>query len=297
MTIVLIFCAGPVAAQSAIADSKETQTIEIHDAPEMEVIAVSKNVVIHKDAKEVFVFGGDVIIEGRVEGDVGVIGGSVIQKEGSYIGGDVIVFGGEYRFEGERPGRADGKQTIVYGILEEELRDLGRNPAQILSPSMTPAFLAQRLLSVLFWFVVTLIVTTMAPGAVSRAVARLRLSPAKVSGLGLAGLIAAMLVMSVSVSLLPDYLSTMAGLMIFGLMMLAYLFGRVALQLSVGKHALKFIFRNSSQNETFSILIGVVIITLLLSLPYVWALALLALFAIGVGLVLTARAGSSPRSG
>ena len=43
--------------------------------------------------------GGDVIVEGVVEGDVATIGGSVIQKAGSRIGGDVIVLGGTYRSE------------------------------------------------------------------------------------------------------------------------------------------------------------------------------------------------------
>src|SRR5258708_8100344 len=41
-------------------------------------------------------FGGDLIVEGTVDGDVAAIGGSVIQREGSRIGGDVIVLGGIY---------------------------------------------------------------------------------------------------------------------------------------------------------------------------------------------------------
>ena len=119
-------------------------TIEIQDMPEMEVIAFAKTVVIRKSAKAVFVFGGDVIIEGRVETDVGVIGGNIIQKDGAYIGGDVMAIGGAYRPESATPLREAGKETIVFGIFEEELRQLGQDPTQILSPSMTPAFFAQR---------------------------------------------------------------------------------------------------------------------------------------------------------
>ena len=77
----------------------------------MEVIAFSKTVIVRKHAKAVFVFGGDVIVEGRVETDVGVIGGNVIQKEGSYIGGDVMVIGGAYRPESPTPLRTAGKET------------------------------------------------------------------------------------------------------------------------------------------------------------------------------------------
>ncbi|HLA96352.1 MAG TPA: hypothetical protein VK612_11575, partial [Pyrinomonadaceae bacterium] len=287
---------GVILSQTQLTTQPDEQTIEIQDAPDMEVIAFSKTIIIKKQAKAVFVFGGDIIIEGRVDGDVGVIGGTIIQKEGSFIGGDVIVFGGAYRAESQQPLRGEGKQTIVYGILEEELRDIGRNPGQILSPAFTPAFLAQRILSVLFWFVVTLIVTTLAPGAVSRAITRTRLSALKVAGFGLIGLIASLAIVTISVSTLPDYLSTMTGLMIVVLLMLAYLFGRVTLQLSVGKIVQKYLFPNFKPNETVAILIGVLIWTILLSIPYIWTLAVLALFAAGVGLVLTARSGTSWRT-
>lgn len=151
-------------------------TIEIQDMPEMEVIAFAKTVIIRKHAKAVFVFGGDVIVEGRVEMDVGVIGGNVIQKEGAYIGGDVIAVGGAYKPEAASPLRAEGKETVVFGIFEEELRQMGQDPTQILSPHMTPAFFAQRVLSMLFWFVITIAFSTIAPGAVSRAIARTQLS-------------------------------------------------------------------------------------------------------------------------
>ena len=34
--------------------------------------------------------GGDITVEGRVEGDVATIGGNIVQKENAYIGGEVI---------------------------------------------------------------------------------------------------------------------------------------------------------------------------------------------------------------
>ena len=43
------------------------------------------------------------IVEGRVEGDAAAIGGSVFQREGSYIGGDVIVVGGKYAPDSKEP--------------------------------------------------------------------------------------------------------------------------------------------------------------------------------------------------
>ena len=264
--------------------------------PEMEVIAFSKTVIIRTRAKAVFVFGGDVIVEGRVDADVGVIGGNVIQKEGAYIGGDVIAVGGAYRPESATPLRAEGKETVVFGIFEDELRQLGQDPTQILSPSFTPAFFAQRVLAVLFWFLITLAFSTIAPGAVSRAIARTQLSSLKVAGLGLGGLIAAVFAVIAAASVLPEHLSAVVWVMTFLLLILAYVFGRVALQILVGKSIQKLLFPNRKHPESLAMLYGVMVWTALLSLPYVWTFVLLTLFAVGVGLVLTARSGDGWRT-
>ena len=163
-----------VLPQSQLSEDAGQQTLSVDDAPEMKVIAISKNVVIKKHAKEVLAWGGDIIVEGTVDGDVAAIGGSVIQKEGSFIGGDVIVFGGQYRSEGEGTQRVVGKNTIMFGVFEDELRGLARDPTQIFSPKLSVAFLVQRILAVLFWFLVTMATATIAPGALSRGVAGLR---------------------------------------------------------------------------------------------------------------------------
>src|SRR5262245_48920844 len=96
--VALIFASAyAIFALPQVATSGDGETMTIEDAPDMQVIAISKTVVVKKQAKEVLVWGGDVIIEGRVEGDVAAIGGSVIQKQNGFIGGDVIVFGGQYK--------------------------------------------------------------------------------------------------------------------------------------------------------------------------------------------------------
>jgi len=59
------------------------------------VFGLGQSIRITGTVKEgAIAFGGDVIVEGSVDGDVAAIGGSVIQREGSRIGGDVIVLGG-----------------------------------------------------------------------------------------------------------------------------------------------------------------------------------------------------------
>ena len=269
--------------------SADEQTLTVENAPEAEVISFGKTVIVKQSAKGVFAFGGDIIVEGHVEGDVGAIGGSIIQKKDAFVGGDVIVFGGSYKPETDQPLRNEGKETIMIGVFEEELRSLSQNPSELFSPSFSLAFFAQRALSVLFWFVVSLGFATIAPGAVSRSIARVNLSALKVIGIGFFAFLVVTIGVVGSFNFLPNYLSGILGLMSFVLLMLAFVFGRVVLNVSFGKLLQKHFLPGNNQSETLAIFIGVVVWTIILSIPYVWPFALLALFSAGIGLVLTAR--------
>lgn len=293
LALLLLFSYAPFTlAQISVA--ADENTVVVDDAPEMEVFSYGKNVIVKKSAKGVLTFGGDIIVEGRVDGDVAAVGGTVIQKENAYIGGDVIILGGKYRPESVNPMRAEGKETVMYAGYEEELRNLSQNPAGLLSPTFSLAFVAQRLLSVLFWFIVSLAFTTLAPGAVSRAIARFRLSALKVVGIGIAAFLLITIGLIGSLGFLPNYLSAVLGIMAFALLMLAYVFGRVALHVSVGKLLQRRFLPENHRSETVAILMGVVFWTLLLSVPFLWPVMLIGLFSAGIGLVLTART-SRPR--
>jgi hypothetical protein len=135
--------------------------------------------------------------------------------------------------------------------------------------------------------------TTIAPGAVSRAVARFQLSMPKVIGIGFAVFVITTLGVMAGLSLLPSYLSTIFSLMIFILLLLGYVFGRVALQVSFGKQLQKKFLSAGRQSETLALLLGAVIWTIFLSIPYLWIFAVLALISASLGLVLTARSGNN----
>jgi hypothetical protein len=280
--------AGAVFSFAQISVSaKDTFTVE--DAPDQEVVCYGKTVIVKTRAKGVLAIGGDVIVEGRVSGDVAAVGGSVIQKDGAYIGGDVFAVGGAYKPESSQPLREEGRETVMYAGYEEEIRDLSQNPSSLFSPHFSLAFLAQRIFSVLFWFVLSLGLATLAPGAVSRAIARFHLSSLKVMALGVAGFLGTTVAVVGSLKVLPNPFGVVFGMMAFVLLMLAYVFGRVALNVSVGKLLQKYIRGEQNGSEALAILIGVVTWTLVLSIPYVWTIALFILFSTGVGLVLTAR--------
>jgi hypothetical protein len=285
---VLLACFG-VFAQAEITSQPDEKTIIVNDAPEMEVYSFGKNVIVKKEAKGVLVFGGDVTIEGKVTGDVAAIGGSIIQTKDAFIGGDVIVFGGSYRPESETPLRNNEKETVMIAMFEDEIRNFTQNPSQIFSPSFTWQFFAQRLVSVLFWFIISMALTTIAPGAVSRSITRFQLTTIKILGIGIVGFVLTTIAVVGSLSFLPNYVSALVIPMAFILLMLSYVFGRVALQVSIGKKLQKRFLPEGKQSETLAILIGVLIWTIFLSLPYIWLFGLFILLSVSVGLVLTAR--------
>ena len=273
-----------------ITTTEDQQTLIINGNSEDKIYIFGKNIIVKQQAKEVFVFGGNVIIEGKVEGDVGTIGGSVIQKENAYIGGDVIVLGGTYQPETQKPLRSAEKETVIIGIFEEELRDFAQNPTTVFSPTFTWGFLAQRIISILFWFLISFVLVTLSPGAISRAVARFQLSTLKIVGIGFSGFLLTTIGIMLSVAFLPGYLSGVISLMMLILLFLAYVFGRVALQVSTGKLLQKYLLPENKHSETLAILLGVVAWTIILSIPYIWIFALLLLFSVSIGVVFTAKA-------
>src|SRR5262249_31068273 len=152
------------------------------------VFGLGQSIKIKGTVKEgAIAFGGDVNVEGTVEGDVAAIGGSVIQREGSRIGCDVIVLGGIYDHGEANPERDPKSVTIMYAGYEDHLRHVMREPFSLLHPQLSAAFIGLRLLAVLFWFIISMALTTAMPNTVSRGVARLQLARLRVAIIGLLG--------------------------------------------------------------------------------------------------------------
>jgi hypothetical protein len=293
----LLFCifqlfSIAIFAHPEISTSEDQTTLIVNDAPEQDIIAFGKSIIIKKRAKSALAVGGDITIEGDVLEDVATIGGNVVQKDQTHVGGDVFVFGGSYKQEGENALREPGKETVTVGAFEEELRNFGQNPSHLFSPSLSLSFFAQRLLVALLWFLVSIVLITVAPGAISRSVARMQLSLLKICALGAVAFISISALIIVGLVVLPNYLGATLSIMGILVLLLSYVFGRVSLQVSVGKLFQKHLLSESNRSETLAILIGVLVWTLLLSMPYIWLLALFAVFIVGIGLILTGRAST-----
>jgi hypothetical protein len=234
-------------------------------------------------------FGGDVIIEGSVNGDVAAIGGSVIQREGSHISGDVIVVGGFYHHGKQEPDRDPKSVTIMYAGYEDQLRHLMREPFSLLQPRMTARFFGLRLLAILFWFVVTLAVTAAMPNTISRAITRLQLANLRVALIGVIGSIVITVGVFLCLWLLPTPVSVPISMLAILLVIVATLFGRVVIFAATGQWLQRRFLPSRSCPESVKLLLGVTFWIVLASLPYVWPIVDTGLVVVGLGLALTAR--------
>ncbi|MDT7809428.1 MAG: hypothetical protein QOJ70_3241 [Acidobacteriota bacterium] len=274
-------------AQDAVSKAGDEQVVEGRYASD--VFGMGRSVRVRGDVNGVIAFGGDVIVEGRVEGDAAAIGGSVIQHAGSYIGGDVMVFGGEYRNEGSGAGRNAAGKTLMYAGYEQELRKLARNPASLLTPELSLAFVGWRLLAVLFWFIISIALTAVTPGAVGRAAARLQLTLARVALIGLLGAVVMGPGVAAALQYLPPALSALVSITSFLLLLLSYLFGRVVIHAATGRWLQRVLLPENRRSESIALLLGAAFWAVVLALPYVWPFLVFGLLVLSLGLALTAR--------
>ena len=289
-----LLCAGVAAVSartpSVRVDENDPTTLIVEGEDTQDVFGMGRNVIVRGRVRHgVMAFGGDVVIEGRVEGDVGVIGGTITQHKDSYIGGDVLVIGGAYHHGKTAPGRDPETKTIMFAGYEEELRELGRNPASLLEPKWTVASFGLRVLSILFWFIISLGLTAATPGAISRAATRLQLTSLRVAVIGLLAAFVLAFGVPVALHVLPPVLGLFTGTLSILLLFVAYLFGRVAIHAATGRWLQRRLLRESQRSESIALLLGAAFWAVVLSLPYVWAFAVAALVVTSLGLALTVR--------
>lgn len=275
--------------QTATASPTDPNARVIEGVDNGTVFGMGQSIRITGTVKEgAIAFGGDVIVEGTVEGDVASIGGSVVQRTGSRIGGDVIVIGGVYHHDKSEQGRDPKSVTIMYAGYEEQLRQLMREPFSLLRPQFSTVFFGIRLLAILFWFVIAVALTAAMPNTVSRAVARLQLTSLRVALIGLLGSIAITVGVFLCLLILPSVIGAIVALLAFLLVVVATLFGRVVISAATGRWLQRRFFPKL-KSESVTLLIGVTFWVIMASLPYVWPIIVAGLLVTSLGLALTAR--------
>ena len=232
----LLFCVVLAQAQAVSEDHPGDPNARVIDGVvNNTVFGLGQSIRITGTVKEgAIAFGGDVIVEGTVDGDVAAIGGSVIQRDGSRIGGDVIVLGGIYHHGKAAPGRDPQSVTIMYAGYEDQLRHVMREPFSVLQPQLSAKFFGYRILAVLLWFIISLALTAVMPNTVARAVARLQLTPLRVALIGLLATVVITTGAVVCLLVLPEVIGVVISILLSLLVLVAMLFGRVVIVAGTG---------------------------------------------------------------
>lgn len=290
LVVWLLVLMTAVYAQTSQSPQTEEKVVLVNGVTDSTVFGIGNSVRITGVVKQgAMSLGGDVIVEGEVEGDVATIGGSVIQLPGSRIGGDVIVLGGTYRAEGSPINRNPASTTIMIAGYQQELRDMMRNPSGLFTPRWSPTYLGTRFLVVLFWFIVSLALTAVMPGTISRGVARLQLTSLRVAAIGLVGVVVLFFGAMLSLYVLPEPIRVLIGLLALLLLLVASVFGRVVLYAATGRWLQRKYVSFGKNSEAVALLLGTGFWVLLTSLPYVWPFMAAFILIISFGLALTAR--------
>ncbi len=286
-SIVVMFVA--IQAQVATA-SPEDDPYVLEGVSETIVYGLGRSIKITGTVKNGAIsLGGDVIIQGTVEGDVAAIGGSVVQLAGSRIGGDVIVVGGTYHHGDKVPNRSSSSSTIMYAGYEQELRNMMQNPSEMVTPHWSATYFGLRILAVLFWFIVSLAITSAMPGTISRGITRLQLTAVRIGLIGFVGAVVIGAGVPFSLHYLPTPVSALVGLLAFLLIVVAGLFGRVVIYAATGRWLQRRFFPRSNNSEAVALLLGTSFWVMLSSLPYVWPFVVAVIIVTSLGLALTAR--------
>lgn len=288
--ISFVFMLGAIQAQNAPSPQPAESPHIVDGTTDTMAYAVGHSLKITGIVRNgAIALGGDVIVQGTVEGDVAAIGGSVIQLEGARIGGDVMVLGGAYRHADPVPNRNPAAMTVMYAGYEEQLRNIMRNPQDLLAPHWSPAYLGLRLLAILFWFVVSLAITAAMPGAISRGIERLQLSSLRVAIIGFVGALVIGVGVPFALHYLPTPISVLVGLMALLLILIAGLFGRVIIYAATGRWLQRRLFGVGKNSEAMALLLGTTFWMILSSLPYIWPFVVAVVLVTSLGLALTAR--------
>ncbi len=244
----LLFLALIATASSA---SARTLTIDHGGTYWGQDVLVERNQIIEGD---VTVFFGDAIVEGRVNGDVNDIGGTIDQRPGSNITGAIHQMGGDY-VAAVAPWAASNTAST---LMAENRRMVAR----------------------LAYSVIVLLVFLIFPVRVRVALDRLEHHPGLAAAVGMLAIVAVfpvMLLLIVSIIGIPLIAVEVAALLA------GVLIGQAALGMLVGRRLFELISPRTTPAPLAALILGLVMISLAEIVPGVGAFVTMLVVLVGLG--------------
>jgi len=317
--ILLAMVAVPVFAQGGRGDQAvigKPLTIRSGEVQDGNLFVMAGRLTIERSGRvngDIAVVGGDVVVGGEVQGDLAVFGGNVSLQASAVVNGDLLLMGG-------RLDQAPG--AVVRGEVLENFnlrRSFGRIQEQVTPsvPAPTPFFQVRTpfdwVLGFVLWVLrasATSIVLAMLgvlavmllPQPIQAVTHTARTAPLPSLLVGLATMLVvpfALVILLVISTVLVLVCIGLLGFPLVAILALAWVvllvFGWIAVGLLLGEQIFGFLGVRE-RLPLAAVIIGVVIITLLASIPWLGWLFIVVCGSLGLGAVLLSRFGTSSQT-
>lgn len=298
--LVLLLGAGPVLAQTGNSNAIINQDYVLAEGQTLnqDLLLLGGSLRLERDSHvlgNVVVAGGEAWIDGRVDGDVVVLGGGTELASNAVVNGDLVVFGQLRRSEQAQvlgntvEGLAASQGFKYLPRMLENLPGIGRleEPADIIDRGSDGGGFAGSLGGALLMVLLAVLVVALMPKPLERVTRTLRGSALLSIGVGLlTWVLGVMLIVLLTVICIGIPVALVLGLAI----VLAQVLGWIAAGQVVGQRLLELLkVKATLMGETVA---GTFLLGLLSSIPCVGWLLGLAVSSWGVGAVVLTRFGA-----
>lgn len=241
-----------------------------------DLTSFNSTVVVRGEVKgDVVAFGGDVLIGGNVAGNVMMYGGNVTLQNSAHVNGDIHVCGGHLT-----PGMNSQLRGSVIGCTQ--------SVGLLIVNNGGPEF---RFWSLITWLVLGVFLTSLFPEHVMLVRTTVKSKTRRSLVLGLLSMLLAPAVLAVLVALI---ISIPLAIIVAVAFIAAWALGTVAVSWLIGDRVMRMVAPHLSirRMREIQIVVGLIVLALVGSLPYVGWLITLGAGLLGLGAVFLSRFGT-----
>jgi len=249
------------------------------------VFSFGGNIFIKGKVKEsVFSFGGSITVEGEVGEQILGIGSDIYLKSNSTVMGDIVCIGGSFTKD---PGSTINGDTLYFKSPGDLLTKKTLSSSRIFA-----SYLLFKLITSFIWLIFAIVLALMLPRQISYASDLINESFGPIVGTGLLGLILfiALCLFSALLSLLIIGIPILFSLILLAIII--KILGNVIIFHFAGKSVSKLL-GNKHPSLMLSIFIGFILITLLTSIPILGMIISFFLTILAWGVVIRTRFGTT----
>ncbi len=270
-------------APPAAGDGERQRDVEVFG----QNLRIGKDDVVH----DVSVMGGDVEIEGRVTGDLAVVGGTARLLPGAHVLGDATVTGGLIKIE--EGARIDGDLGVVGGSIEGAQNakvggsvklDPAEDGSRASFASRAAHSVSKGVRTAAFFFVLGALVIALGGARAESLRAEIAARPMRSAAMGVVGILGAVLTIAVAAITVIGLPVALVGALAF----IVAIFAGLTSGLTVLGAA---VTRHKTENAYVHLAAGCVLFLVAGLVPVVGGLLQAGVFLAGVGAVVATRAG------